>query len=414
MHIERLGSIFYLGLIVGLVLFVVGILFKTYFGFAMGTLIICAGLGLILGAFGANAVVSLPMQGITIAGVAALAVVLFWVVLAAMEDKYLKVEVNFEDGQDKKVESIQLVSSEDHLGARMRHKNSFLFVMFGSKIEIPYLQMHVKFYGSDEPLRLACIKREFFVPHMGSGETLSLFYDNKERTLYDVSMKKISGVGGCPMQKTLSNEFADLHKLDIKIKNKFSIFSAALADGGDSSGSGKVYSIGKLMLALQSDYAHERREARLLLAEIGKDAVVPMVERFKQENNGSRNYRQILGILVAFVEMSDNVELRDYISSNFDDEFLVAVIDSVNDKNRYIRLYSSELLSLVHHPKTIKYAFDKFDSASPNGKYNYALLIRNNYLYLPEAEKTVVIEKVKELKNMGTPKTNEILTQIGD
>lgn len=55
--------------------------------------VVCAGLSIILGAFGSTATVTIPSQSIIFVGVAAMAVALFMLLLGQMDDRDVRVNI---------------------------------------------------------------------------------------------------------------------------------------------------------------------------------------------------------------------------------------------------------------------------------------------------------------------------------
>ena len=96
----RIGPVFYLGLITGFALILIGgaALRFSLTCTLLEILIVCSGLGIILGAFGSVASINMPVQGIALTGVAAISVALFYMLLGTMSDKYMRVNIDADIG----------------------------------------------------------------------------------------------------------------------------------------------------------------------------------------------------------------------------------------------------------------------------------------------------------------------------
>ena len=111
----RAGPIFKYGLAVGFTLIVLGglSLNLSLTNVFLEILVVCAGLSIILGAFGSTAKVTIPGQSMVLVGVAAVAVALFVLLMREMDDRYVHVQI----GGDVKGSKIDFVGDQSYLGS---------------------------------------------------------------------------------------------------------------------------------------------------------------------------------------------------------------------------------------------------------------------------------------------------------
>ena len=95
---QRAGPIFKYGLAVGFTLILLGglSLNLSLTNVFLEILVVCAGLSIILGAFGSTAKVTIPGQSMVLVGVAAVAVALFVLLMREMDDRYVHVQIGCE------------------------------------------------------------------------------------------------------------------------------------------------------------------------------------------------------------------------------------------------------------------------------------------------------------------------------
>lgn len=388
----RVGTVFYFGLFTGFFLLCIGggALGKGFFPHALSILTVCAGLGVILGAFGSVVSVKLPIQGATLTGVAAITVALFGLVLGQMDDKYLKVKIG---GDVQNVGRIEFIGETNYLGAYQKTERSYDFIIFGKEIKKTNLELYV-YDAEGKEIPFKCIPSDTVSPHLASGKTIEWEYRGARSAIYDVkSRKKIADVGSC--------EFSDAGSTETFAQNSngfFSVFPSAYAQ--DS----VPVPTNELVIQLKSDVPHIRRDARNQLAEKGIDAIEPLLEAFTQDSD----YRTRLGVLVALSDIN-NTQLEGAISEHLNEDAVKSIVDAVDDQDKTIRVYASEFLIKSKDPRVIELAIDKFNSASMNGRFNYALIVKNTVDVLSEEDKTATLQRLKELKSADTPKINRLI-----
>lgn len=419
MEKQRFFPIGFISLIVAALLLSLGTFFKSHIdNYQVTLMIVCVGLGLILGAFGSVATLKIRTQGIAVAGSAALSLIYFTYLSENIKPKYLTVEISINQ-KNKSIENMHFYGDDEYPVSRLRDGKLFKFIISEPSIDTNLLSLQISNTDQEDPLPLDCIKSSFFRPLLSSGKTITLHYDETDEILFEKeSHKVLSGTGGCEIQKNIA---VKEYKTNDKILSalKFSLFNKANAQttslkSQNNTETQSQNSTEELIKSLDSDNTFERRAARTKLAEQGETSAKQLIETFVDENRNSARNRVKIGTLVALVEMSRKKEAAEKVSSIVNENFIDQLVNSVNDEDKTIRLYSTELLSLIDYPNATQKAIDKFEKASLDGKYNYALLIRNKAQTLPENEKQLLTLEAEKLKSETTPKINEIINQISE
>ncbi|MFD2884423.1 hypothetical protein ACFS4T_24670 [Pseudomonas lini] len=160
-------------------------------------LVICAGLSIILGAFGSTASVSIPGQSITFMGVAAIAIGLFTVLLNQMSERYVHIKLSGDIKQEQ-VKSVELIGDREYVGGLLPGKENWggsLF--FGKEIKSSKLMLRITLLGDTERL-FECIDAGEIVPLLASSSTIEWEYNEAKTTIINTRTHKLvaTAVGG--------------------------------------------------------------------------------------------------------------------------------------------------------------------------------------------------------------------------
>ena len=403
---RRAGPIFKYGLATGFALILLG-------GMSLGLsltnsfleiLIVCAGLGIILGAFGSTARVTIPGQSIVLVGVAALAVALFILLMREMDDRYVHVKI----GGDVEGSQIDFVGDRSYLGAFQQSERTYDFIIFGKEIRRPVLSLYITLPdGTERPFE--CIEIDELKPYLASGKTIEWSFNNENSTLINIKNRhRIAEVGPCREDISPLGDTASLYEKS-QFSSVFNLFSTALATSDTVSmpQDTKVF-----IKQLESSASYMRRDARSQLAKKGIPVVEPLLDKLSEE---PLTYRSQLGVIVALTEMMrENKPYRTEIIKKIKDEDLKRLVDASADEDRTIRIYASEFLYDLGDPRAIPIAFDRFPSASANGRYNLLLVIKGAVPFALDEQQADVIKRVVALKSEESPKTNALIDSIVD
>ncbi len=403
---RRAGPVFKYGLTTGFALILFG-------GISLGLsltntfleiMVVCVGLSIILGAFGSTARVTIPGQSIVLVGVAAVAVALFSLLISEMDDRYVRVKI----GGDVEGSQIDFVGDRNYLGAFQPSKRTFDFIVFGKEIKRPVLALYITLPdGTERPFE--CIDKDRLRPYLASGKTIEWSFDGKNATLIDIEdRQRVAELGPCREDITLSKDRASLHE-----KSLFSMVPRLVLTAFAQSDSASMPQDTKTLIQqLESSANYVRRDVRSQLAKKGIPAVEPLLFKLSEE---SLTYRSRLGVIVALTEMMrENKPYRTQIIERIKDEDLKRLVNASADEDRTIRIYASEFLYDLGDPRVIPIAFDRFPSASANGRYNLLLVIKGAVPFVSGDQQAGVIERVMALKSDNAPKTNALIDSIID
>lgn len=407
---RRAGPVFKYGLAAGFALILLG-------GFSLSLaltntflemLVVCAGLGVILGAFGSTASVSIPIQGITLGGVAAIVVALFIVLLAQLDDRYVLVKI----GGPLKDADVQLVGDDNYLGAYREELRTHEFIILGKEIKLKKLKLFITLPNQIE-IPFECIDSKVLRPHLATGKTIEWSVrlptnEEENPSIYDMESGKVvaENSGGCGIQ---SNRKLDVITLDetSQFATLFGIISTAFAQSDITSLDLEIQAQTE---RLESGTSYVRRGARSALAAQGIRVIEPLLKRLSKE---PLSYRLRLGMIVALTEMMrENKQHRTEIIKLIKLADLERLADAAGDNDRTIRIYASEFLYDLGDPRVIPLAFDRFQSASMNGRYNILLVIKGAVPFASDDEQAYVISKITALKSAKTPKINTLIDSI--
>lgn len=400
---RRAGPIFKYGLVVGFALIVLGGL---SFNLSLANvfleiLVVCAGLSIILGAFGSTAKVTIPGQSMVLVGVAAIAVAFFALLMQEMNDRYVRVQIV----GDVKGSQIDFVGDQNYLGSFIESERAFDFVIFGKEIGKPVLALYITLPDGAE-LPFECIDIDNIRPYLGSGKTIVWQFNNKKGMLMDVAKRKrIAELGPCqedadPKTNTLSSDKRPEFSFNIPLIST-AYAKSEIQTSPDTS---------VLIEQLESGTSYVRRDARSQLANKGLSVIQPLLFRLADEH---LSYRGRLGVIVALTEMMrENKRFRAEIIDVIKEEDLVRLVAASTDDDRTIRIYASEFLFDLGDPRVINISLERFPLTSANGRYNLLLVIKGALPFAPEEQHAKVIDEISTLKDKDTPKTNDLIDSI--
>jgi len=407
----RAGPVFKYGLAIGIFLILLGGL---SFGLSLTNrtlemLVICSGLGIILGAFGSTASVKAPIQGITLTGVAAMAVALFLVLLSQLDDRYVLIQLR---GSDLSQAQVELVGDEPYLSAFRKLSRTHEFVIFSKEIKRPLLSMMITLPDQRE-LFFECIRASAIRPHLASGEILTWEFraprdDADTPKIFDVDAGRYiaENIGGCNLPVAGAAVPGAADAAEPSRLPSFALVPGAFAQTSRADPA----TVRKLLADLEVDAAHVRRDARSELAKLGVDMVEPVLAAVSRHG---ASYRTRLGGIVALTEMMrENKARRADIIARINTPGLGALVSASADPDRTIRIYASEFLYDLGDPRAIGLALRQFPRASDNGRYNLLLVVKGAVPYASPARKAQTAVQVNALKASGTPKTNQLIESI--
>lgn len=402
---QRAGPIFKYGLATGFALILFGgmSLHLSLTNTFLEMLVVCAGLSIILGAFGSIASVTIPGQSIALVGVAGVAVALFSHLLREMDDRFVRVKI----GGDVKGAQVEFVGDLSYLGAFQEPARSFDFIIFGKEIRRPILSLSITLPDETEFL-FDCIAKDKVRPYLASGKTIEWSFDKKSAVLVNVEdRQRVAELGPC---RENNNTASIALSENPQLASTFRLISTAFAQSDVALTTQDTQA---LIKQLESSANYVRRDARSQLAEKGSPVVEPLLAKLSEE---PLTYRSRLGVIVALAEMlRKHAPDREEMIKSIREEDLKRLVNASADKDRTIRIYASEFLYDLGDPRTIPLVFERFPAASENGRYNLLLIVKGAVPFVRDKQQREdVITRVAALRSESTRKTLNLINSIID
>lgn len=390
-------------IVIGFILILFGWLVARFapFSWMLETFIVCTGLSIILGAFGARAKVKVLGEAGVLVGVAAIAIIIFVTLINQMSDRYVHIKLSG-DIQPKQVKTVELYGDNQYPGSLLSNRNSWSFYIFGREIRSPTVDLKIVFTGEEDlEADFGCIKSEQITPYLASGKTIHWKYSKKNNRLVNVETNQVVGIIGCETPEDFARQPATTRQMIA-----FRMINEAMADDEVPANDAKIQD---LIADLDSDSSLVRRDARTRLGESGVPAIEPLLDSFSQPNV---SYRTQLGALVALNSMARQKTDAETFKAGISDVELEELVGATAHNDETLRKYASEFLYRIGDPRAITPALNKFPSSSANGKYNLLLVIKGSLAQASPEQKQALAEKVEQLKSVETPKTNQLIEDI--
>ncbi len=380
---------FVTGVIVGLILVVGALAIEALELVPSGTanLVMCCGLGIVLGAFGTVALVR--WQGVVIAGCGAVAVVLF-VLLANSAVTHLRLVVA---GVPKDVIATLVLENTYTSVANREGVATFLVV----ERRVGVHQAKLMLTGE--------VETEFCIPvsriaGLGTGRTAQ----------WDIQW---------PSQGDPASLMTDDNSEPIKsqcgarssafvVPNLWPIGPAVAQEPPDS--------ITALIADLDAESPLVRREARDGLSLWGEQAIKPMMDVWAADPT---HYRNTLGVAVAMTEyLREHKDRRAEVAALLDESDIKLLVDATSHPDRTMRVYATEFLFDLGAPEAGPILLEALPDASPAGQFNAGFVLTNVIPYLSDEQRLELMPEVAHaittlpLGPETTEKFKEVLTTL--
>ncbi|MEZ5811592.1 MAG: hypothetical protein R3D45_09265 [Rhizobiaceae bacterium] len=350
--------VFRYGILVGMLFTFAGLMIQSFVPAIpqlSSSLLLVSGLGIVFGAFGANAVVK--TKGIIVGGVAAIALIFFLVFQNIIQKEIVVLRIS----GNEDIDNVQLLASERIPGSD--RDDYFEFRLFRDEIDVANLILSLTPPEGPPDIEFHCIPKKALIEGFGRGERLVWRFHRDTETLEGVGGAGVviakgpcTGTGPVPVD-TPPDDRPGFTLLDWP----WSITPAFAAP-----------SIPAMLADLESNDVAERRDARQALAAQGLAAVEPMMRYWAAKPDV---YRVRLGVSVALTEfLRRHKNERKQVSRILQVVDLQALTEAAADKDRTLRVYASEFLYDLGDPRSIAAADRVFFRSTENGQYNLALV----------------------------------------
>jgi hypothetical protein len=354
-------------------------------------LIIGGAVSIILGAFGATATIN--YQGVTLAGVAALSVVIFFIVIPEIRNPSVRVEITGFPHDS----AVDFYAGRTHFLGAFRgdaHQDLYEFAVFADELKSKVLGVTVTPPKSDAGVQekekvFGCIDQKVVVAALGSTTSVQWKVDFVKGRLMEMdktSPTLVSGVGSC-------GEEPEAPGLDaIAWSHLLSPFKTAIA--------GTVAA--ELALSfrdLTAESSPIRTNARMSIGAAGPSAIEPLMAFWRTQPS---NYRVRLGSLVSLVEMMRSMKPeRKNISAELKEDDLRLIVDAAGDDDRTIRIYATEFLYDLADPRSVSVIVGRMPNVGSDGQYNMALVLTSVAAEMSEADRSKLRAQLVPLKSSG-------------
>ena len=354
---DRMGPVFLAGVIVGCALAFGGLLANVS-GIAapsIALLILCAGLSIVLGAFGSTA--TMRFQGLVVSGVAALCMALFTLVIKEIRNSAVLIDVS---GLPRGSRVDFHSGAHQFLGADRggdRH-NIYQFVVFEDELVADVLGLTIvvpSATGEDNESELIfdCIARTDIEHALGSGQTLQWRFDDgatrKRLVEAGQSARQVSAFGPCPVAVVATMPDWKLPELVTSAMAQPADVSFAIAD-------------------LKADSSPLRRDARIALAQQGVSSVRPLMDQWGKD---PRSYRVRLGAVVALSEMlRSGKSVRQAVSNELAEADLQRLVMAAGEPDPTVQVYAANFLCSLADQRIVPLLPGAESGASDEGRKN--------------------------------------------
>lgn len=369
---------FIAGIIVGLVLIAGGLAMQAL-GLVPGPqsmLIVCSGLGIVLGAFGAVAVIR--YQGLVIAGVAALAMALFFIV-----DREASRHVMISLANVPETMTAALYVDQAVPAVRSRD-DQYDFYLIGPEMRANAFSLALADQSSE--LIFDCLPAKYLKPHLATGKTLQWRLNSGQQELHIEAETIVPGCFG----ETVADAADSVDPLEEL--GALLVAPAMAQEAGES--------IQHYLDDLDSPAPSVRRLARQGLARWGVAAVEPMMELWRRDPT---HYYNTLGVAVALTEiLREDKGQREAVSELLGPADLALLTDALNHDDRTMQVYVTEFLYDLGDPMLPPIVVEKFPEMTQEGQYNSTFVLENAVPYIDAPAK----EELKvDLVTLGASST---------
>ncbi|SMF47808.1 hypothetical protein SAMN02982989_2471 [Xaviernesmea oryzae] len=372
------------------------------------TLIACAGVAVVLSAFGAQA--QGAWRGWTMGGSVAIAFAMF-LLLQAYDTPPMLYKTGSISGDIDKLSDVVILDDDPLYQYRDLNAKEIKFILTNNGFRKSNIRIRVTTLDSGQPrseFTMVAGAEGIAKAHLGP-----LFGNNKNIDWdFDLARRVVTENG-----KVVFKEVRSLQDLAIAIPQpgaapvpflRSLLLPAAFAQSLPLDIDPVIFD------RLQDDDASIRRSTRDNLAALGPAAVPAMIRHLKEDQD---DYRTKLGITYALAEMmrrSPTAETRQAISANLKGEDFPVLVAAAQDDDDTVRLQAGEFLYLLQDQRSIRPSIDAAATASDEIKAaDQVLIIREAGKNLSSDEKLKVIESLNDLGAVNDLiKNKDALTRI--
>jgi len=400
---KRGDRLFWAGLIVGLFVLLLGIAIRQWFlvGISEYRLILCAGIGILFGAFGSTA--TIKKKGVAITGVAATTLVILYFLTKIIDTPPTFGSIT----GDIKGAQIEIRGDNPYLGGMRGH--SYDFVINQSDLKRPVFDVYIYFLPDDqgkgeEEIPFEGIDKKYIKSYLGSDQRIEWRFVRNPGVLVEIVSKDTIARLGLSLGDLSSNTNSKV----VNIGRNSILFSSAYAQDPP-----RDVNFDVLLNDLRSGSPAVRQEARKNLADVGVSAIHPMMTGWEENPD---IYRIQLGVLASLTQiLRDDKNLASQVAEQITTEEFQLIMNSLSSSDRTVRIYAGEFLYYLGDPRTVDPALQiaRHPQASEEVKYLSLLAVKGAYPQLSEERQAAVDQRLQSLHNEVGDKNRKLIEAIG-
>jgi hypothetical protein len=381
------GTLFWAGIVVGIVLMVFGVLLPTLGLAALADtrLVMCAGLGILLAAFGAQAEVKRKFWVIT--GCGAIALILYFAL------DHIGNRVQFAKGRihgAREAVSVDVAAEQSFLVAL--RNNAYDFAAESTQIRGEHVRLSITYKDGAE-INFDCIPIAHVRQALGKENPIEWRVDKDKQELMREGDRKVIARNACAGGPITADSGAP----GATVATLPPLIAGARAQSFDRPRPRTARPVQDILRDLQSEQTTLRREARDDLASLGVDMVEPGMKALHAA--GAPGYRTQLGVVVALTQILRADKKRaGELSKKLTAADILALLRLVDHPDRTLRLYVIEFLFDLGDPRGVTPALDMAKATtSDDTRYNLVFIVSNAYRSLPMAERAPAAAALRAL-----------------
>jgi hypothetical protein len=372
------------------------------------TLIACAGVAVVLSAFGAQA--QGAWRGWTMGGSVAIAFAMF-LLLQAYDTPPMVYKTGSISGDIDKLSDLVILDDDPFYQYRDRNGHEYKFILTRNGFRKSHIRIRVTTLDSSEgrsEFTMVASADRIAKAHLGP-----LFGDNKNIDWeFDRGRRVVLENG-----EVVFKEVRSLQDLALALQRSETIAVSFLESLFVTRANAQTAPIAVdpwIIDLLKDNDASIRRSMRDILAALGPAAVPSMMQRLKQDVTDNRSR---LGITYALAEMLRRVptsERRQAISANLADEDFPILAMATQDRDDTVRLQAAEFLYLLQDPRSIPLSIDAAVATMDATKAaDQVLIIRESGKALSSGAKVKVIDSLNTTGGVNSlVKSKDALTRM--
>ena len=380
-----------------------------------GDLLICAGVAIVLAAFGGQATVQIG--GIIMAGAAGISIGLFIYLQSVKKDYYVRGSISGINATNYDVAlktRNKILGSISPVGTNLS-RSRYDFVVFKSEIDAESVEVLVGIKGGNIERgndKVARIASDHFEKYFGTNRRLDwelkprVAEDRIEFEIFDNTSQKIISAEQVAIARPTTKA---AWTIDREIPHRLLLAGVIGVAHAEEPVTREQFD--QLLKQLKSDDTTTRRSARDALANLPVANVPTLMNALRAELN---IYRIKLGITVGLSDMVRREKGREPgISRHLSEDDLKLLLNLAGDPDRTVRIYATQFLTDLGDPRQVRLGVEKASGGSDDkAVHNQLLSIQKSIEKVPSNERIEINRSLESIKNKSEPSTKILIDKI--